>query len=88
MRLNGWQRLWVLGATIWASLVLLVAVTQFPEPGQLPVDPTSLASPSSYSYRVGEWVGMVLSIWALPAGALYALGVGIAWVRRGFASGE
>ena len=70
MHINGWQRLWLLGSILWAVVILALA-------GNFRSD----------SDRVVLSANMVLSVvrlWIVPVAAVYALRLGLAWVRRGF----
>jgi len=64
MRINGWQRLWLLASILWAVVVLLLAGIQ--------------TVPSANA------VLFVVRLWIVPVAAVYGLGLGLAWVRRGF----
>ena len=70
MRINGWQRLWVLASILWAVVILLLAgILQFDGDQTVP------------SANVAVFV---VRLWIVPVAAVYAFGVGLAWVRRGF----
>ena len=70
MRINGWQRLWLLASILWAVVILLLA-------GILQFDGDQTAP----SVNV---VLFVVRLWIVPVAAVYGLGLGLAWVRRGF----
>jgi hypothetical protein len=70
MHINGWQRLWLLAAILWA--VAIVAVSGILQSDQ--------AIPSA------QMVMSVVRLWIVPVAAVYALGFGLAWVARGFQS--
>ena len=70
MHINGWQRLWLLASVLWAVVILTLA-----------------GSFQSSGDQVGPGAHMVLfavRLWILPVAAVYAFGLGLAWVRRGF----
>jgi hypothetical protein len=68
MRMNGWQRLWLLASILWAVVILVLA-------GQFDGDQT-LAS--------ADMALLVVRLWIVPVAAVYGFGLGLAWVRRGF----
>ena len=72
MRINGWQRLWLLASILWAVVLLAVSGTL-----QSDGDP---AVPSA------DMVLFVVRLWIVPVAAVYALGFGLSWVGRGFHS--
>jgi hypothetical protein len=70
MRINGWQRLWLLASIFWAVVILLLAgILQFD--GELTVPSANV-------------VLLVVRLWIVPVSAVYGFGLGLAWVRRGF----
>jgi hypothetical protein len=70
MRINGWQRLWLLASILWAVVILgLGGILQF--------DGDQAALSSSEAMFVAR-------LWIVPVVAVYAFGLGLAWVRRGF----
>jgi hypothetical protein len=69
-RINGWQRAWLLSAALWAVVVMVLA-GRF----QSSVDQ---ADPEV------NMTLFALRLWMTPVAAMYALGLGVAWVRRGF----
>jgi hypothetical protein len=70
MRINGWQRLWLLASIVWAVVVLLVAgILQFDGDQTVPSANVAL---------------FVVRLWIVPVAAVYGFGLGLAWVRRGF----
>ena len=66
MRINGWQRLWLLASILWAVVILALA-------GVL-----QSGVPSANEAM------LVVRLWIVPVAAVYGLGFGLAWVRRGF----
>ena len=70
MRINGWQRLWLVASILWAVVVLLLA-------GILRVN----CDPTVPSANVALFV---VRLWIVPVAAVYVFGLGLAWVRRGF----
>ena len=66
MRINGWQRLWLLASIVWAIVVLALAGT------------FQSGVPSANEAM------LVVRLWIVPVVAVYGLGLGLAWVRRGF----
>lgn len=70
MRINGWQRLWLLASILWAVVILALA-------GILQSDGTQAVP------RANQ-VLFVARLWIVPVSAVYGLGLGLAWVRRGF----
>ena len=70
MRINGWQRLWLLASILWAVAILALAgILQFDGDQTIPSADAAL---------------FVLRLWIVPVAAVYGLGLGLAWVRRGF----
>jgi hypothetical protein len=70
MRLNGWQRLWLVASILWAVVTLLLG-------GILQFD-------GDQTVRSANEVLFVVRLWIVPVAAVYGFGVGLAWVRRGF----
>jgi hypothetical protein len=70
MRINGWQRLWLVASILWAVAILLLAGILQSDGGQ--------TVPSANA------VLLVVRLWIVPVLAVYGLGLGFAWVRRGF----
>jgi hypothetical protein len=68
MRINGWQRLWLLASTIWAVVILALA-------GRFDADH---AAPSA------DMILFLVRLWIAPVAAVYGFGLALAWVRRGF----
>lgn len=78
-RLNGWRRLWVLATLIWG----LAVVYAF---GRDVISYIGITATLPHPDRAG-WLLLCLVfavVWLGPAIAVYALGAGVAWVRRGF----
>jgi hypothetical protein len=73
MRINGWQRLWLLASTVWAVVILLLA-------GILQVD----GGQGDQMVPSAKVALLVVRLWLAPAAAVYGFGLGLAWVRRGF----
>jgi hypothetical protein len=70
MRINGWQRLWLLASILWAVATLALAgILQFDGDQTVPSANESL---------------FVVRLWIVPVAAVYGFGLGLAWVRRGF----
>jgi hypothetical protein len=67
MRINGWQRLWLLASILWAVVILVLAGI-FQSDG----DPVPSANV----------VLFVVRLWIVPVSAVYGFGLGLAWVRR------
>jgi hypothetical protein len=63
--LNGWQRLWLLAAILWA--VVILALAGMPDRGW-----------------TMQSAMLLVRLWIVPAALVYALGLGLAWVVRGF----
>jgi hypothetical protein len=69
IHINGWQRLWLFVSLLWAVVILALAGS-FQSADQ-PV-------PNAHM------VLFVVRLWIVPVVAVYTLGLGLAWVRRGF----
>jgi hypothetical protein len=70
MHINGWQRLWVLASILWGVVILALAgILQFDGHQTVPSANTVL---------------LVVRLWIVPVSAAYGLGLGLAWVSRGF----
>ena len=70
MRINGWQRLWLLASILWAVVILVLAgILQFDGDQTVPSANVAL---------------FVVRLWIVPVVAVYGFGLGLAWVRRGF----
>jgi hypothetical protein len=69
MHINGWQRLWLLGSILWAVVILALAGRFQSGGGPIPS---------------AEMILFVVRLWIVPVAAIYAFGLGLAWVRRGF----
>jgi hypothetical protein len=70
MRINGWQRLWLLASIVWAVVILVLA-------GILPFDGDRTVPSANEAL-------FVMRLWIVPVAAVYGFGLGLAWVRRGF----
>jgi len=70
MRINGWQRLWLVAAILWAVVILLLV-------GILQSDGGQTVSSANTALLVAR-------LWIVPVAAVYGLGLGLVWVRRGF----
>jgi hypothetical protein len=70
MRINGWQRLWLLASIVWAVVILLLAGI--------------LQSDGDQAVPSGDVILFVARLWIVPVSAVYGFGLGLAWVRRGF----
>ena len=70
MRINGWQRLWLLASIFWAVVILVLAgILQFDGDQTVPSANEAL---------------LVVRLWIVPVAAVYGFGLSLAWVRRGF----
>jgi hypothetical protein len=70
MRINGWQRLWLLASILWGVVILALAgILQFDGDHTVPSANEAL---------------FVARLWIVPVAAVYGFGLGLAWVRRGF----
>ena len=70
MHINGWQRLWLLASSLWAVVILALS-------GILQVD-------GDHAVPSANMVLFVVRLWIVPVAAVYALGLSLAWVGRGF----
>jgi hypothetical protein len=70
MHINGWQRLWLLGSILWAVVILTLAGI--------------FQSGGGHLVPSANMVLFVVRLWIVPVAAVYAFGLGLAWVRRGF----
>jgi hypothetical protein len=70
MRINGWQRLWLVASILWAVVVLLLA-------GILQADGDQTVPSANAAL-------FAVRLWIVPVAAVYGFGFGLAWVRRGF----
>ena len=70
MRINGWQRLWLLASILWAVVILALAGI--------------LQSGGDQTVPSANVALLVARLWFVPVAAVYGLGLGLAWVRRGF----
>jgi len=70
MRINGWQRLWLLASILWAVVVLLLA-------GILQSDGDQTVPSANVAL-------FLVRLWLVPVASVYGFGLGLAWVRRGF----
>jgi hypothetical protein len=69
MHITGWQRLWLVASILWA--VAILALAGFFQDDDPAVQNTTM-------------VLFLVRLWVVPVAAVYASGVGLAWVRRGF----
>jgi polyferredoxin len=69
-RINGWRRMWLLASALWAVVVLVLA-GRFQPNGAQAVPEVNMTL-------------FALRLWITPVAAIYGLGLGFAWVRRGF----
>jgi len=70
MRINGWQRLWLVASILWAVVVLLLAGI--------------LQSNGNQTVPSANGALFVARLWIMAVAAVYVFGLGLAWVRRGF----
>jgi hypothetical protein len=70
MRINGWQRLWLVASILWAAVVLSLAGI--------------LRSDGAQAVPSANVALFVVRLWIVPVAAIYGVGLGLAWVRRGF----
>ena len=70
MSINGWQRLWLVASILWAVVILLLA-------GILQSDGDQTVPSANVAL-------FVVRLWIVPVAAVYVLGLGLVWVRRGF----
>ena len=70
MSINGWQRLWIVASILWTVVILLLAGIVQSDGGQ--------------TVPNGNAALLVVRLWIVPVAAVYGLGLGFAWVRRGF----
>ena len=69
MRINGWQRLWLVASILWALVILLLVGILQSDGRTVPSADTAL---------------LVARLWIVPVAAVYGFGLGLVWVRRGF----
>lgn len=70
MPINGWQRLWLVASIVWAVVILLLAGI--------------LRSGGDQTVPSATEALFAVRLWIVPVAAVYAFGLGLAWVRRGF----
>jgi hypothetical protein len=70
MRINGWQRLWLLASILWAVVILALAGI--------------LESDGHQTVPNADEAMFMVRLWIVPVAAVYGFGLGLAWVRRGF----
>lgn len=70
MRINGWQRLWLVASILWAVVILVLAGI---------LQPTGDQTVPSANVPL-----FVVRLWIVPVAAVYGFGLGLAWIRRGF----
>ena len=68
--MNGWQRLWLLASVLWAVVILALAGI--------------LQSDGNHTIPSANVILFLVRLWIVPVAAVYTLGLGLAWVRRGF----
>lgn len=75
IRLNGWQRLWVVVSAAWIAYYVYWLI-EVRNPAGMP--------------DAGAWMFVVvaLGVFIVPPAILYALGVVTVWVIRGFRRGS
>ena len=74
MRINGWHRLWLLASLLWAVVILALAGI--------------LQSGGDRTVPSANEALLVVRLWFVPVAAVYAFGLGLVWVRRGFKSNQ
>jgi hypothetical protein len=70
MRINGWQRLWLLASILWAVVILALAGILQPD--------------GDHTVQSANEAMFLVRLWIVPVAAVYGFGLGLAWVRRGF----
>jgi hypothetical protein len=70
MRINGWQRLWLVASILWGVAVLLLAGI--------------LQSGGDRTIPSANEALFAVRLWIVPVAAVYGFGLSLAWVRRGF----
>ena len=70
MRINGWQRLWLVASILWAVVILLLAGI--------------LQSGGDQTVPSANGALFVVRLRIVPVATVYVFGLGLAWVRRGF----
>jgi hypothetical protein len=70
MRINGWQRLWLLASILWAVVILVLAGI--------------LQSDGDQTVPSANGALFLVRLWIVPVAAVYGFGLGLDWVRRGF----
>ena len=70
MRINGWQRLWLLASLLWAVAILALTGT--------------LQSGGDQTVPIVNVALLMVRLWLVPVVAVYGFGLGLSWVRRGF----
>lgn len=104
MKLNGWQRLWVLISACWIAFVLIDGIRKWPQAAPLArysLLRTGLTAEQGAAAELAyartqallgqerrEHVVTVMMLTFGPCIALYALGYGVEWTRRGFRKEE
>jgi hypothetical protein len=66
--LNGWRRLWLVASILWAAVILALAGRFLP-------------SDSGWTMQSAL---VVVRLWIAPVATIYAFGLILAWVMRGF----
>lgn len=70
MHINGWQRLWLMASILWAAAILALSGL--------------FQSDAEHVIPSARMVLFLVRLWIVPVAAVYASGLGLAWVRRGF----
>jgi len=72
VRLNGWQRLWLVAAALWAIVCVAALVI--------------LSGADFFGAFLWMRVRWTIIAWLIPSVLLYALGWTLGWALRGFKS--
>lgn len=88
MRLNGWLRLWVVLTILWTLFTAGQAWLNRPAPRRVSMINGQIVSEDRaedelrQEWRTFATVGLVF--WLVPPVTLYAAGIAIRWISRGF----